>query len=179
MLDSYSAIGGLLPALITEANSFSASAWLSGIGLIEIKWNGMSWARRYINENRRGPAPRNAGDIVKVGDIVRVREGRRAEWRLTQIPIIEGGLVSLDPHNGATLALVGGFDFYRSKFNRITQAERQPGSSFKPFIYSAALEHGFTPASIINDAPIVYDDPSIEDKWRPENYSGRHLAQPD
>ncbi len=173
LLDSYSAIGGLLPALITEVNSFSASAWLSGIGLIEIKWNGMSWARRYINENRRGPAPRNAGDIVKVGDIVRVREGRRAEWRLTQIPIIEGGLVSLDPHNGATLALVGGFDFYRSKFNRITQAERQPGSSFKPFIYSAALEHGFTPASIINDAPIVYDDPSIEDKWRPENYSGR------
>ena len=91
-------------------------------------------------------------------------------------PTVEGGLVSLDPHNGATLALVGGFDFYRSKFNRVTQAERQPGSSFKPFIYSAALENGFTAASIINDAPIVYDDPSIEDQWRPENYSGRSFG---
>ena len=173
LLDPYSAIGNLLPALITEVNGFSASAWLSGIGLIEIKWNGMSWARRYINENRRGSAPRNAGDIVKPGDVVRVREDPEGGWRLAQIPTIEGGLVSMDPHNGATLALVGGFDFYRSKFNRITQAERQPGSSFKPFIYSAALENGYTPASIINDAPIVYDDPGIEDKWRPENYSGR------
>ena len=173
LLDPYSTIGSLLPALITEVNGFSASAWLSGIGLIEIKWNGMSWARRYINENRRGPAHRNAGDIVKPGDVVRVREDPEGGWRLAQIPTIEGSLVSLDPHNGATLALVGGFDFYRSKFNRITQAERQPGSSFKPFIYSAALENGFTPASIINDAPIVYDDPSVEDKWRPENYSGR------
>ena len=173
LLDPYSAIGNLLPALITEVNGFSASAWLSSIGLIEIKWNGMSWARRYINENRRGSAPRNAGDIVKPGDVVRVREDPEGGWRLAQIPTIEGGLVSMDPHNGATLALVGGFDFYRSKFNRITQAERQPGSSFKPFIYSAALENGYTPASIINDAPIVYDDPGIEDKWRPENYSGR------
>ena len=173
LLDPYSTIGNLLPALITEVNGFSASAWLSGIGLIGIKWNGMSWARRYINENRRGPAPRNAGDIVKPGDIVRVKEDPEGGWRLAQIPTIEGGLVSLDPHNGATLALVGGFHFYRSKFNRITQAERQPGSSFKPFIYSAALENGYTPASIINDAPIVYHDPSVEDKWRPENYSGR------
>ena len=173
LLEPYSAIGSLLPALITEVRDFSASAWLSGTGLIDIEWNGMSWARRYFNENRRGRTPRNADEIVKPGDIVRVREDPETGWRLAQIPTIEGGLVSMDPHNGATLALVGGFDFYRSKFNRITQAERQPGSSFKPFIYSAALENGFTAASIINDAPIVYNDPSIEDKWRPENYSGR------
>ena len=173
LLEPYSGIGSLLPALITEVRDFSASAWVSGIGLIDIEWNGMSWARRYFNENRRGRPPRNADEIVKTGDIVRVTEDPEEGWRLAQIPTIEGGLVSMDPHNGATLALVGGFDFYRSKFNRITQAERQPGSSFKPFIYSAALENGFTAASIINDAPIVYNDPSLEDKWRPENYSGR------
>ena len=173
LLAAHSAIAGLLPALIIDERGFAASAWVQGIGRIELDWNSLGWARRYINENVRGPAPRNTGEVVSVGDIVRVREDSDGNWRLAQIPDIEGGLVSLDPHNGAALALVGGFEFYRSKFNRITQAERQPGSSFKPFIYSAALENGFTAASIINDAPIVYDDPSIEDKWRPENYSGR------
>ena len=173
LLDAHAAIADLVPALIIEERGFTASAWVAGSGRIALDWNSMGWARRYINENVRGPAPRNIGEIVKVGDIVRVRKDASGRWRLAQIPDIEGGLVSLDPHNGATLALVGGFDFYRSKFNRITQAERQPGSSFKPFIYSAALENGFTAASVINDAPIVYNDPSIEDKWRPENYSGR------
>ena len=173
LLAAHPAVAGLLPALIIDERGFAASAWVQGIGRIELDWNSLGWARRYINENVRGPAPRNTGDVVSVGDIVRVREDSDGTWRLAQIPDIEGGLVSLDPHNGAALALVGGFEFYRSKFNRITQAERQPGSSFKPFIYSAALENGFTAASIINDAPIVYDDPSIEDKWRPENYSGR------
>ncbi|MCY4361582.1 MAG: penicillin-binding protein 1A [Gammaproteobacteria bacterium] len=173
LLAAHSAVAGLLPALIIDERGFAASAWVQGIGRVELDWNSLGWARRYINENVRGPAPTNTGEVVSVGDIVRVREDSDGNWRLAQIPDIEGGLVSLDPHNGAALALVGGFEFYRSKFNRITQAERQPGSSFKPFIYSAALENGFTAASIINDAPIVYDDPSIEDKWRPENYSGR------
>ena len=176
LLDAHAAIADLAPALIIEERGFTASAWVSGIGRIELGWNSLDWARMYINENVRGPAPRKIGEIVKVGDVVRVRKDADGRWRLAQIPNIEGGLVSLDPHNGATLALVGGFDFYRSKFNRATQAERQPGSSFKPFIYSAALENGFTAASIINDAPIVYDDPSIEDQWRPENYSGRSFG---
>ena len=176
LLDAHAAIADLAPALIIEERGFTATAWVSGVGRIELGWNSMGWARRYINENVRGPAPRNIGEIIKVGDVVRVRKDADGRWRLAQVPGIEGGLVSLDPHNGATLALVGGFDFYRSKFNRVTQAERQPGSSFKPFIYSAALENGFTTASIINDAPIVYDDPSIEDQWRPENYSGRSFG---
>ena len=176
LLDAHAAIADLVPALVIEERGFTASAWVSGIGRIELGWNSLDWARMYINENVRGPAPRKIGEIVKVGDVVRVRKDADGRWRLAQIPNIEGGLVSLDPHNGATLALVGGFDFYRSKFNRVTQAERQPGSSFKPFIYSAALENGFTTASIINDAPIVYDDASIEDQWRPENYSGRSFG---
>ena len=176
LLQPHTAVGSLQPALITGVRGFSATAWLYGLGSIELDWNSLGWARRYINENARGPAPRNTGEVVRVGDLVRVRQDSGGRWRLAQAPAVEGSLVSLDPRNGATLALVGGFDFYRSKFNRVTQAERQPGSSFKPFIYSAALENGFTAASIINDAPIVYDDSSIEDKWRPENYSGRSFG---
>jgi len=94
-------------------------------------------------------------------------------WRLAQLPAAEAALVALNPEDGAVLALVGGFDFARSKFNRAIQANRQPGSAFKPFVYSAALEKGFTPASVLNDAPIVFDDPSLEKAWRPENYTGR------
>ena len=176
LLDAHAPIADLVPALIIEERGFAASAWVSGIGRIELDWNSLGWARRYINEDVRGPAPRTTGEVVRVGDLVRVRKDSGGKWRLAQVPAIGGGVVSLDPNNGAALALVGGFDFYRSKFNRITQAERQPGSSFKPFIYSAALENGFTTASIINDAPIVYDDPSIEDQWRPENYSGRSFG---
>jgi penicillin-binding protein 1A len=85
-------------------------------------------------------------------------------------------LVSLDPQTGGIVALLGGFDFFRSKFNRAAQAKRQPGSSFKPFIYAAALDHGYTPASIINDAPVVFDDPTLEGKWRPENYTGEFFG---
>ena len=97
-------------------------------------------------------------------------------WHLTQMPRVSGALISLRPQNGAMLALVGGYDFYSSKFNRATQSLRQPGSGFKPFIYSAALEKGFTPASLINDAPVVFDDPSLEGAWRPENYSGKFFG---
>ena len=176
LLSAYTAVGDLLPALITDVQRVTASAWLSGRGWIDLDWDSLRWARRYINENTRGRAPENAGDVVQTGDIVRVTRDAKGKWRLVQIPAIEGGLVSLDPRNGALLALVGGFDFYRSKFNRITQARRQPGSSFKPFIYSAALEHGFSAASVINDAPVVFDDPGIEDQWRPENYSGRSFG---
>jgi len=172
-LAPHSAIGQLFPAIITRVRERSVSAYLSGIGPIDIEWGGLKWARQYIDENLRGPKPETADQILKVGDIVRVRENEQGEWQLSQIPAVDGGLVSLDPDNGATLALVGGLDFYRSKFNRITQAERQPGSSFKPFIYSAAMEHGFNPASIINDAPVVYNDPGLGNRWRPKNYSGK------
>lgn len=172
LLAAYPAIGELYPALVVEIREQSISAYIAGIGIIDIEWLGLQWARKYISENHRGSAPVKAEDIVQSGDIIRIIEDEEGQWRLSQIPAVEGGLVSLDPDSGATLALVGGFDFQRSKFNRITQAYRQPGSNFKPFIYSAALEKGYTAASIINDAPIVFDDPGIEDIWRPENYSG-------
>src|SRR3569623_878654 len=118
-------------------------------------------------------APSTWGNWVKRGDIVRLLFDGKGQARFTQLPQVEGALVSLRPDDGAVLALVGGFDFFRSKFNRVVQATRQPGSAFKPFVYSAALEHGMTPATVINDAPVVFDDPELEETWRPENYSGR------
>jgi penicillin-binding protein 1A len=107
-----------------------------------------------------------------VGDVVWL-ENRDGQWLLADVSRVEGALVSIDPSDGGIRAMVGGFDYFKNKFNRATQARRQPGSNFKPFIYSAALEKGFTAATIINDAPVVFDDDSLEATWRPENYSGR------
>lgn len=171
LLESFPTLGNLYPGLVTHINEKSVSAYITGIGQVEINWEGLQWARKYISENRRGGKPKTAAEILSPGDIIRLIETETGDWALSQIPDVEGGLVSLSPHDGAILALVGGFDFYKNKFNRITQARRQPGSGFKPFIYSAAIESGMTAATIINDAPIVFDDPGIEDDWRPENYS--------
>ena len=170
LLTGFSVISELFPALVTSVEEKSIRIFSNEYGLIDIDWPGLSWARKYISENRRTAAPKTAADIVKPGDVIRILQAEDGSWRLSQIPVVEGGLVSLDPNNGATLALVGGFDFYRSKFNRVMQAKRQPGSGFKPFIYSAALAAGETAASIINDAPVVFDDPGIAEEWRPENY---------
>ena len=165
-------VGGLVPAVVTSVDESKAVAWARDVGPVDIEFKSMEWARPYISENRRGDAPKGPGAVVKAGDVIRVRQSEDG-WRFAQLPDVEGALVSLDPNDGSIVALTGGFDFYRSKFNRAIQAERQPGSSFKPFIYSAALEYGYTPASIINDAPVVYEDESLTGAWRPENYSGK------
>lgn len=110
--------------------------------------------------------------LPRPGDVIRLRRTAQG-LRLTQIPEVQGAFVSLDPGTGAVRALVGGYDFFLSKFNRVTQARRQPGSGFKPFVYAAALDAGFTPASVILDAPVVFDDPALEATWRPQNYTGR------
>ena len=169
------ATAGLLPAVVVSVQDKMVTAYAKIFGEIEIPWPGLEWARAYINENRRGPELETAHDVLEPGDVVRVQL-QEDGWRMVQVPVVEGALVSLDPENGALVALTGGFDFYRSKFNRATQAQRQPGSNFKPFIYSAALENGFTAASIINDAPVVFDDPGLEAVWRPENYSGKFFG---
>ena len=169
------AFGGLLPALVTSVGEHVVTAHAKGAGPIEIPFESMEWARTYVNEDRRGRKPESAAAVVQAGDVIRVRPTGDG-WGFSQLPEVEGALVSLDPDDGAIVALTGGFDFYRSKFNRATQAERQPGSSFKPFIYSAALEHGYTPASFVNDAPVVFDDPSLKSAWRPENYSGKFFG---
>lgn len=171
LLESFPTLGNLYPGLVTYVNEQSVSAYITGVGQVEINWGGLEWARKYITENRRGSKLKTASEVLSPGDVIRLLETETGDWALSQIPDVEGGLVSLSPHDGATLALVGGFDFYKNKFNRITQARRQPGSGFKPFIYSSAIESGMTAATIINDAPIVFDDPGIEDDWRPQNYS--------
>jgi penicillin-binding protein 1A len=169
-------VGELRPAIVTAVAEKSATVYLGDGNEVELGWEQIEWAKPYISNNRQGRAPKEAADVLSVGDVIRVRPvlvKEQPAWRLAQVPQAAGALVALDPNNGAIKALVGGYDFYQSKFNRVTQARRQPGSGFKAFIYSAALANGFTPASLINDAPVVFDDPSLEGAWRPENYSGK------
>lgn len=172
-LQDFGSIGGLEPALVIALAVKEAVCYLPDGTLQVLPWEGMQWARPYIDENTLGKEPEQAADILQVGDIVRLERDGEGKWLLAQVPDVSGALVSLQPTDGALLALTGGFDFFQSKFNRATQAERQPGSNFKPFIYSAALEQGFTLASIINDAPVVFEDSELESEWRPENYSGK------
>ncbi len=174
ILAGYPTVGGVLhPALVIGVSERSAQIYLKDKGVMTLEWPGLEWARRYIDENHRGPKPKSAQELLQIGDLIRIRETENG-LELTQIPEVEGALVSMSPEDGAILALSGGFDFNHSKFNRVVQAHRQPGSSFKPFIYSAALEQGYTAASLVNDAPVVFDDPGLEDTWRPENYSGKY-----
>ncbi len=166
-------VGHLLPALIISVGDETAYAFTQDGRLAYLGWEQIKWARRIIDENHLGRELKSAGEALKIGDVVYLAAaGTGCHW-LAQIPRVAGALVSLRPEDGATDALVGGFDYYQSKFNRVIQAQRQPGSSFKPFVYTAALDKGRTPASIINDAPVVFDAPGLEDTWRPENYSGR------
>ncbi len=172
-LNTLPTVGNLTPALILLSEEQSSQALLANGELITLAWQGLSWAAPYLDTNHKGKPPTLAEQIITSGDIVYVLQDDNGEWQLSQIPNVSGAIIALDPKDGSLIALSGGFDFFYSKFNRATQAKRQPGSSFKPFIYSAALEKGFTTASIINDAPVVFDDPGLETSWRPENYSGR------
>jgi penicillin-binding protein 1A len=148
----------------------SADMFVQNIGHVTIPWESLKW-RPYVNDNIIGGEPESISDMIEPGDFVYVLNTANEGWRLAQIPLVQGSFVALDPRDGATAALTGGFDFFRSKFNRAVQSKRQPGSSFKPFIYSAALENGFTTATLVNDAPVVFDDDALETTWRPENYS--------
>lgn len=168
-LSQKSAINGLQPAAVTQITGQSFVAVTSDGQEVTVPWANMSWAQRILANGSYGAMPSQPSDVVKIGDVVYVIKMTNGTWRLVQIPQVEGGLVAINPSNGAILALVGGFDFNSSNFNRVTQAERQPGSSFKPFIYTAALEKGYTLASIVNDSPIVIWDPSLGGLWRPQN----------
>jgi penicillin-binding protein 1A len=159
-------------AVIDIHNNNTITALRSNGDIVTVPWEGMSWARKQINADYLGRLPKSPYDIVKLGDVIRLMSDHKS-WRLTQIPKAEAGLVALNPQDGGIVAMVGGFDFQSSKFNRITNAQRQPGSSFKPFIYSAALEKGFTLATVINDAPIVIENPDDNTLWRPQNDTHR------
>lgn len=162
-------VNGLFPAAVESFDGKSFKALMANGQTVKINWNGMSWARKRINENYLGPLPKQPSDIVKVGDVVRV-EYVNNQWVMSEVPKVSAAFVAMDPKNGAILALVSGFSYGLNNFNCATQALRQAGSSFKPFIYSAALAKGYTLASIFNDAPIVISDSSVEGGfWRPEN----------
>jgi len=170
LLSSYMDVAGLTPGLVIASSGTEASVFLPDKQVIKLDLKAMDWARPYISENRTGAAPTRVDAVLKPGDIIRVVHDDKGAWQLTQIPKAQAALVSLDPENGAIQSLVGGFNFQRSKFNRAVMAARQPGSSFKPFIYSAAFERGYTPASIINDSPIALPDPSQPNGlWTPSN----------
>ncbi len=169
--------GDMVPAIVFQVNDQSAYAYTAKGNVVFMGWPQLEWARRYIDEFNRGPKLDKASQILKAGDVIYVVPDKKGCSYLAQVPIVSGALVSLNPDDGAIESLVGGFDFYQSKFNRVIQAKRQPGSSFKPFIYSAALDKGFTAASIINDAPVVFDAPGLEDTWRPENYTGKWYGE--
>jgi penicillin-binding protein 1A len=180
-------IGGMRKAVviaITEAQAGSAAdgsdavaanatVLISTLEQIMLPFKGgIEWAAPFVDVDNRGKEPEKVADVLAVGDVIWL-ENRDSQWLLADVPEVEGALISLDPATGGIQAMVGGLDYFKNKFNRATQARRQPGSNFKPFIYSAALEKGYTPASIINDAPVVFDDDSLESTWRPENYSGK------
>ena len=189
ILTKYPESAGLQPALVLTVQDRQVVVFHDGAGVITLPWEGLGWARKYLSEDDVGAAPSKAENLVQRGDVVRVRwvapdadakkvgtVAASGYWALAQLPAVEGALVSIDPSDGKVLALVGGLDFEHSKFNRVTQAHRQPGSNFKPFIYSAALDKGFTAASFINDAPIVFEAVGLENAWRPENYSGNYFG---
>ena len=166
------AVADLIPAIVTAVDEGEATLRVRDGEDALITLEALSWARPFLELNALGPRPRSVGDVLSPGDLVRVRRVD-GEWRLAQVPRAEAALVSLEADTGAVLAMVGGLDFGRSQFNRVTQSRRQPGSAFKPFVYAAALDRGYTPASLVNDAPVVVDDPSMERAWRPTNFGRR------
>ncbi|AZC99673.1 peptidase [Pseudomonas chlororaphis subsp. chlororaphis] len=168
-------ISGLEPAIVTQVDKNGLQV-LTRTGEEHVGWDSMKWARPFLNTNSMGAAPKQPSDVAQVGDLIRVQRQADNSLKFRQIPVVQGALVSLDPQNGAIRSLVGGFAFEQSNYNRALQAKRQPGSSFKPFVYSAALDNGYTAASLVNDAPIVFVDEYLDKVWRPKNDTNTFLG---
>ncbi|WP_105638126.1 peptidoglycan glycosyltransferase/peptidoglycan DD-transpeptidase MrcA [Cronobacter dublinensis] len=160
--------GPLLPAVVTSANPDEATALLADSSSVSLKMDGVRWARPYRSDTAQGPTPRRVTDVLQAGQQIWVRKVDDSWW-LAQVPDVNSALVSINPKDGSVLALVGGFDFNQSKFNRATQALRQVGSNIKPFLYTAAMDKGLTLASILNDVPISRWDAGAGSDWRPKN----------
>ena len=183
-LEEFQAPASALPswrkalALIVEDKAVQIGFEDGTFGVIPL--GELAWARQWLEDQRLGNSVKKVSDVLAPGDVIFVEavakdsEGEEYPpntFTLRQVPDIEGGLIAMDPHTGRVLALTGGWDFRDSHFNRVTQAERQPGSAFKPFIYLAALDNGYTPATRILDAPFVIDQGPGLGKWKPANYT--------
>jgi penicillin-binding protein 1A len=155
-------------AVVVQASPRLVKAYRKGGEWLEITGDGLKFAARMLGEKV------NPNQRIRPGAIIRVQKDERGRWHITQLPAVESALVSIDPRDGALRALVGGFDFGRNQYNHATQALRQPGSNFKPFIFSAALEKGFTPATVINDAPLTFTAAQTgSEPWEPKNYDDK------
>ncbi|MBD8525019.1 penicillin-binding protein 1A [Pseudomarimonas arenosa] len=169
LLKGYHPVVGLLPAIVLRVDDELAELGLEDGQTLALDKEDLAWTREYLSENSRGAAPTSIKQRLTPGDIVRVERNTEGDWQLSQLPKVQGALVALDWDSGAIQAMTGGFSFSLNKFNRATQAQRQPGSSFKPFVYAAAFERGFTPASIVLDAPVVFNDRGSGKSWQPQN----------
>jgi penicillin-binding protein 1A len=166
-------VGNLSVAVVESVAEKTAVVRLRDERRMELRWEDLSWARRALPEDTLGPAPATAAEVLAPGQFVYLEPLAEGHFRLAQLPAVSGALVALDPNDGAIAAVTGGFAFFESNYNRALQAHRQPGSAFKPFLYSAALERGFTPATLINDAPVVIEGGTPEEEWRPQNITKR------
>tara|TARA_B110000037_G_scaffold30990_1_gene37302 strand:- start:65 stop:2542 length:2478 start_codon:yes stop_codon:yes gene_type:complete len=166
-------------AVIATKKALISSDTFEDLPFETISLKDVSWARKWLFGERRGPAVRSMAEVLTQGDVIAVerindkKKNIKKSYGLRQIPKVNGSLVALDPHTGRVLAMVGGFDFRRSEYNRATQAKRQPGSAFKPFVYSVALDNGFTPSSLVLDAPFVIDQGFGNGKWKPRNSTSK------
>ncbi|MDX8379234.1 MAG: penicillin-binding protein 1A [Gallionella sp.] len=161
----------LLPAIVLAVSAKRIEAYAKGGKRITLEGKALSFARRALGKRI------SLKKRIVVGSLIRVQKNTQGRWQISQLPQVEGAFVSGDPQSGAIFSLVGGFDFNQNQFNHVTQAWRQPGSSFKPFIYSAALEKGFTPATLINDAPLTFNAKQTGSKaWQPKNYENTYAG---
>ena len=170
-LAAYGIVSGMEPGVVVDVTDRALGVRRRDGGIARIEWSGLRWARRFLSTDAMGPLPKTAADVAAPGDVVRI-EATEDGWRLSQLPEVQGALVALDARTGAVRALVGGWNFHAKQFNNALQAARQPGSGFKPFVYSAALEHGITPATVFRDDPLVFEDDNLETTYRPRNESG-------
>ena len=175
-VDPPKGLGDWALAVVLKVEDVGAQIGFASGGRGFIPFDELKWGRPHLDDQRVGKAVKKAGEVLNIGDVVpveRLETDAGVVFALRQIPELQGALVAMDPHTGRVLAMVGGYDYARSQFNRATQARRQPGSAFKPFVYVAALENGFTPVSRVLDAPFVIDQGAGQGRWKPANYTNK------
>lgn len=178
-LDSVRQVSYLEPAIVVAVDAADVTVLRRSGDQVKLPFATMRWARKHLGVDSLGPVPKKPADVLHAGDVVRIyaqRSEKGYAWQLGQVPAAQAAIASVRPDDGSAAAIVGGFSYVQSRFNRAIQGDRQVGSAFKPLVYAAAIDRGFTPASIINDAPIVFHEAGMEKAWRPENNDEEFLG---